>query len=119
MKVVSSCFLTLIFIACVSATINPSKNKKTKQKSQPASVEVKIKTGPQENSVYDRNLVENEPLASEIIAEAGTYYKYTDLKNFNGTVLGFVTPVRFFIDFLSARKFDKFDISSGTLMAMM
>lgn len=91
------CYVLIIALIAsfVSATINPAKNKKTKQKTQ---AEAKINVGPQEKSVYERNLVENEPLASEILAESGTYYRETSLKNFNGTVLGYVTPVsyRFF-----------------------
>lgn len=87
----------VLTVSFVSATINPAKNKKGKQKTQ-AEVKIKINDGPHEKSVYERNLVDNEPLASEIIAESGTYYKETSLKNFNGTVLGYVTPViyRFF-----------------------
>ena len=65
---------------------------------QQTEVKVKINVGPQDRSVYERNLVDNEPLASDIIAESGAYYKETSLKNFNGTVLGYVTPVSF-IDF--------------------
>lgn len=83
-------------VVTVSATINPSKNKKNKQKQSDT---VKVRSGPQEKNVYERKLVDNEPLASDIIAESGTYYKETGLKNFNGTVLGYVTPVsshRFF-----------------------
>lgn len=82
------------FIVCVSSTINPSKNKKGKQKTKEIPVNLKINTGPQEKSAYERNLVESEPAAADIIAEANTYYKETSLKNFNGTVLGYVTPVR-------------------------
>jgi chitinase domain-containing protein 1 len=90
MKRLLNYVLIAILIASASATINPSKNKKNKQKTGD---DVKEKSGPQEKSVYERNLVDNEPLASDIIAEAGTYFKETGLKNFNGTVLGYVTPV--------------------------
>lgn len=83
----------IALLTSVKATINPSKSKKTKQKTA-AEVNVKINKGPQERSVYERNLVDHEPLASEIIAEAHTYYKDTSLKNFNGSLLGYVTPVR-------------------------
>lgn len=93
MKVAAQCVIALILLTCVSATINPSKNKKGKQKS--SDVNVKVNKGPQEKSVYDKNLVDNEPLASEIIAEANTYYRETYIKNFNGSLLGYVTPVIF------------------------
>lgn len=92
MKILLNGVLIITAISCVSSTINPSKNKKgNKRNQEPHSV--KINKGPQEKSVYERNLVESEPLASDIIAEAHTYYKYTNLKNFNGSVLGYVTPV--------------------------
>lgn len=93
MKFLLNVVLLTVLVACVNATINPSKTKKAKQKTS-AEVNVKINKGPQERSVYERNLVDHEPLASEIIAEAHTYYKDTSLKNFNGSLLGYVTPVR-------------------------
>lgn len=106
MKLVFSCVVAIALISCVSSTINPSKNKKGKQKNQEPT-NLKINKGPQESSVYDRNLVESEPLASEIIAEAHAYYRDTRLKNFNGTVLGYVTPVIFFL-FLSLIDWEMF-----------
>jgi chitinase domain-containing protein 1 len=81
--------LTLALLALTCATLNPSKNKKAKQKNVQ---EVKMNEGPVDKSVFERNLVETEPLASLILSEAHTYYKDTNLKNFNGTVLGYVTP---------------------------
>lgn len=72
------------------ATLGPSNTKKGKQKSPQ---EIKMNEGPVEKNVFERGLVESEPLASSIIAEANTYYHQTSLKNFNGTVLGYVTPV--------------------------
>lgn len=91
MKILFKVVVGIALLTFVTATINPSKNKKTKQKT---TSEVKINKGPQERSVYERNLVDHEPLASEIISEAHTYYKDTSLKNFNGSLLGYVTPVR-------------------------
>jgi chitinase domain-containing protein 1 len=107
MKILLNYVLVIaLVVACVSATINPSKNKKSKQKAQQAEVKIKVNVGPQEKSVYERNLVDNEPLASEIIAESGTYFKHTSLKNFNGTVLGYVTPVsENLIDFFRSKLF--------------
>lgn len=81
-----------VFVVTVSATLNPSKNKKAKAKPEKV-INVTVNKGPQEKSVYEKNLVDNEPLASSIISEAHTYYHDTSLKNFNGTVLGYVTPV--------------------------
>lgn len=43
--------------------------------------------------MFDRNLVDDdEPLAKEIIIESGAYYKNTNDRHFNETVLGYVTP---------------------------
>lgn len=95
MKISSNFVVFISLIACATATINPSKNKKTKQKTSTEVNKVKEKIGPQETSVYDRNLVDNEPQAADILAEANTYYEDTSLKNFNGTLLGYVTPVSF------------------------
>lgn len=89
MRTFINCLLFTVLIYSVSSTINPSKIKKGKQKVQ----EAVVNKGPKLFSVYERNLVDSEPLASDIVAEAHTYYKERSLKNFNGTVLGYVTPV--------------------------
>src|SRR5690349_9769991 len=94
MKALLNYLVIIILICSVSSTINPSKNKKGKQKT--AAADVKFNKGPQLFSVYERNLVDQEPLASEIVAEAHTYYKERSIKNFNGTTLGYVTPVILF-----------------------
>lgn len=94
MKILLKSVLLIALATCVSSTLNPSKNKKGKQKTQ--EVNVKVNKGPVDKSVYERNLVDNEPLASDIISQSNTYYGNTGLKNFNGTVLGYVTPVKCF-----------------------
>lgn len=44
-------------------------------------------------NVFDRGLVDDEePLGKDILVESGAYYKDTTDRNFNGTVLGYVTP---------------------------
>lgn len=86
-----TCLVLFALVQYSEATLNPSKKKgKGKQKAQEV---VNTNSGPQEKSVYERNLVVEEPLATDILKEANTYYKETSLKNFNGTVLGYVTPV--------------------------
>ena len=77
-----------ILATCVHSTLTPN-NKKTK-KNPP---EVKMNSGPVSLDVFDRGLVDAEPQSLSIIQEANTYYRDTSLKNFNGTVLGYVTPV--------------------------
>lgn len=72
----------------VNATISPKDKLPRESKKQGAA-----RTGPQNESVFERNLIEIEPLASEILANCGAYYKETTKRNFNGTVLGYVTAV--------------------------
>lgn len=83
--------LLVVLVALVhtsGATLTPSdvkgKGKKVK--------ELKVKQGPQPTSVFDRGLIQEEPSAKDILVESGAYYEETALKNFKGTVLGYVTP---------------------------
>lgn len=88
-----SLVLTLVLLITIEATLAPKAkgaNKKTiKQK------EFKVINGPQEENVFDRNLVEEEPASRDIISDNAAYYRRTDKKLFNGTILGYVTPVRY------------------------
>lgn len=80
-------------IPSIDTTISPSsKGKKAKQPK-----ELKVNAGPVTDNVFDRGLVDDEPLASDILLENSAYYRNTDIRNFNGTVLGYVTPVSYFI----------------------
>lgn len=79
--------LTILF---VSATLLPPK----KGERSKAAKELKVNKGPVEQNVFDRNLVEDEPFAKDIIIESGTYYKDTKVRLFSGPTLGFLTPVR-------------------------
>lgn len=84
--------LLLICIAglsYVSATLSPSSKGERKAKDK----ELPVKTGPIRESVFDRNLIEDEPSSKGILIESGAYYEDTSLRHFNGTVLGYVTPV--------------------------
>lgn len=79
----------LCFIAVANATLAPpKKGERTK-----TTKEVKLNAGPVNQNVIDRNLVEDEPSAKDIITESGTYYKDTKNRLFPGPTLGFVTPV--------------------------
>lgn len=81
--------LLLALVQISGGTLTPSdvkgKGKKVK--------ELKVKQGPQPSSVFDRGLIQEEPSAKDILVESGAYYEETALKNFKGTVLGYVTPV--------------------------
>lgn len=80
--------ILLTSVSFVCCTLSRS-DKKVKGKS----FELVIKKGPQSNSVIERNLIEDEPAARDIIAENAAYYKDTGRRLFNGTILGYVTPV--------------------------
>lgn len=86
--VLASCFI-LCEVHCTLSPSNKSKkgNKTGKEK------ELNIKVGAQRYSVFDRNLIEDEPSARDILVECGSYYKDTENRLFNGTVLGYVTSV--------------------------
>lgn len=80
-----------VHLAGVSGTI--SKSDKTKSKSK-----LNVKTGKIDKTVFDRDLVtQDEPSSKSILMESGAYYQDTALRNFNGTVLGYVTPVNQFL----------------------
>lgn len=93
----SSSFLVCLLICLIcgpnwsQATISPSskgkKNKIAKEK------ELKVNVGPIQDNVFERDLVDEEPAATDIIMENGAYCKDTARRLFNGTVLGYVTPV--------------------------
>lgn len=86
------CLLAIlaVIVAGVSGTLSPSSKQKNKAKGVK---EFKINEGPVAESVFDRGLISEEPSSKNIIVEGRTYYGDTSLRNFNGTVLGYVTPV--------------------------
>ncbi|CAO1409059.1 unnamed protein product [Diamesa hyperborea] len=100
--------LSVLIISTVSATLSPSKTKKGKQQKDK---ELILKVGPVEKNVYERELVIEEPTGNSIVIESGTYFKETGLKNFNGTVLGYVTPWNSH-GYDVAKMFRKFEIIS-------
>lgn len=94
----SSSFLGCLLICLIcqpnwsQATISPSsKGKKAKASKEK---ELKVNEGPVEDNVFERVLVDEEPSAADILMENGAYCKDTSRRLFNGTVLGYVTPVR-------------------------
>ncbi|XP_052893647.1 chitinase domain-containing protein 1 [Anopheles moucheti] len=86
-KSVQFIFIIVLIHREAFGTLSPSdKNKNKKVK------ELKVKVGPQPTNVYDRDLVQGEPSAKDIIVENAAYFQDTSLKLFEGKVLGFVTP---------------------------
>lgn len=87
----SSAVLLLSFVLLANATIAPpDKKKKEKHVKQ-----LKVNKGQVDKSVFDRNLIQDEPYSDSILKECGTYYKNTSARLFDGPTLGFVTPVSF------------------------
>lgn len=76
-------------VATVECTISPSdKGKKAK-----AQKELKVNSGPVDQNVIERNLIEDEPAAKDILIESAAYYRNTSASLFDGPVLVYVTPV--------------------------
>ena len=81
--------ISLLLVVTTNGTLSPSDTQKKGKKVK----ELKLKTGKIASSVFQRNLIDEEPLAKDILVENGAYYEDTSTKLFNGTVLGYVTPV--------------------------
>lgn len=84
------CLVLLVIISAINCTISPPK-KKVKGKTK-VTKELKVNTGPQSSSVFERNLIEEEPAVKDILVENAAYYRDTSSRQFNSTILGYVTP---------------------------
>lgn len=88
-KKVIPIFLTVLILSIlVSGTLSPSDKHKNKKKK-----ELNERKGPVDKSVFDRGLVEDEPSPTDILVENGAYFKDTSKRVFQGTSLGYITPV--------------------------
>ncbi|CAG9839522.1 unnamed protein product [Diabrotica balteata] len=84
-------FIILIIVApLVTCTLSP-KSPKNKDKQSKASVQ-KPKSGPQDTTIFNKNLIDEHPSAKDIIANHKTFFKEVDEYNMDGLVLGYVTP---------------------------
>lgn len=84
------CILVIVMsLGLCIATISPGDKNKNQQKT------IKAKKGPVDESVFERKLIDLEPSPQEILVENAAYCKSVGKRNFNGTVLGYVTPVSF------------------------
>ncbi|XP_037961205.1 chitinase domain-containing protein 1 isoform X2 [Teleopsis dalmanni] len=79
-------FIILFVVTFAECTISPGDRIKKNRK------ELKVLTGPQSDNVFDRNLIEEEPSSKDILVHNAAYYKDVSTRNFNNTVLGYVTP---------------------------
>lgn len=88
-RLLISLIVVLYLAAFSTATLAPpDKSKKNKQ-----AKELKVNKGPVDRSVFERDLIHDEPTSESILRESGTYYKNTTARRFAGPTLGFVTPV--------------------------
>lgn len=110
-------YFCIICICLNECTLSP-KSPKTKQSKEVKPIKnVKIKTGPLNLTVFQRNLVVENPTPKEIVSNHGAFFQETDEYNFDGMVLGYVTPV----STLNSHCIQKLtlEFSSGTIMDMM
>lgn len=89
-----SVLLLCLLLGCqlCAGTLTPNKRKRSSTGNS-MSKEIKVNSGPHELNVRERDLLQEEPSSRDIYTESGTYWKHTDVRNFSGTVLGYVTPV--------------------------
>lgn len=83
----------LPYLLTVHGTLSPDS-----QKSKGKLKEANVLRGPQDKDVFGLGLVQPEPLAKDILANHKSYFKETGLRRFNGTTLGYVTPVSTFVN---------------------
>ncbi|CAG9773867.1 unnamed protein product [Ceutorhynchus assimilis] len=83
----------LAYEISASQTLSP-KNKGTKKKSAEKTDKKpsKERLGPQKYSVFDKNFVSQEVTAKDIVNNHRAFFTETDEYNFDGLVLGYVTP---------------------------
>lgn len=53
----------------------------------------KVRLGPQNYTVFDKNFVTEAATAKDILGNYQAFFRETDEYNFDGLVLGYVTPV--------------------------
>lgn len=79
-------FLVFIVLCSIEATLTPKSRKNQKLLKS-------YRSGPQNRTVYDRNLVTENTSPKEILNNNKAYFREVDNYNFEGQVLGYITPV--------------------------
>lgn len=79
-------------IATNNATIAPGEGR-AKSKSTTSVKTLKIYEGLRDQSLQELKLIKPEPSAKDILIYHGTYYRELSQRHFNGTILGYLTPV--------------------------
>lgn len=87
--------ITSVLIALVDSTLYPTDaKKKQKTKKKEKKDHLKLKSGPEDYSVFDKNLIQEEPNPDDILIHNAAYFKDTTYRRFTeGKTLGYVTPV--------------------------
>lgn len=93
--IVKFCYLLIVFNVLninneAVATLTPKSprgNKENKNKVD------KVRLGPQNYTVFDKNFVTEAPTAKDILTNYQAFFRETDEYRFDGLVLGYVTPV--------------------------
>lgn len=84
------CSFIFMFVKPLSkATLSPKSPRGNKAKIE------KAKIGPQNYTVFSKNLVVEEPHSKDIISHCQGFFKEVDEFSYPGLVLGYVTPVSF------------------------
>lgn len=84
-------FLLILQLESTLTPKSPRGSNKDKIKTE------KIRTGPQNYTVYTKKYVTESPNSKDIIANHGAFFREVDEFSFaDGLVLGYVTPVCFF-----------------------
>ncbi|XP_056637560.1 chitinase domain-containing protein 1 [Diorhabda sublineata] len=90
MKIQISICTLLIFVQVVVSTLTPKSVKNKEKKSK--TTNEKLRLGPQNYTVFNKNLVKEYPTSKEIITNHQAFFREVDEYNFDGIVLGYVTP---------------------------
>lgn len=83
-RILFSVFFIIVF--SIEATLTPKSRKNLKTSKS-------YKAGPQNRSVFDRNLVSAKTSPKDILDNNKAYFREVDNYNFEGQVLGYITPV--------------------------
>ncbi|KAF7993622.1 hypothetical protein HCN44_010217 [Aphidius gifuensis] len=88
MKYWSLIVIVLLMVGLTLSTLSPPKDKQRKDKGKKKDNQ----KGPVDQSVFDRGLVVKDPKNIDILRESGLYHQDTNHRNFDGEVLGYITP---------------------------
>ncbi|CAH1377110.1 unnamed protein product [Tenebrio molitor] len=86
------CVFFIVFTSCTQLFADATLTPKSRKEKTPDVKFAKIKTGPQNLTVFHRNLVSEGTSPREILQNYQGYFREIDNYQFDGLVLGYVTP---------------------------